>query len=208
MESNRRTIALGLAAAGLAAPAFARPAFAQVDLAAPPERREEAPPPAQGAYTEEEIINSTSRFFGMGAETVAAVVRRIFRDLGRPVGFVEGSEGSAAIGVGLRYGEGRLYLNRAPQTTKVFWRGPSVGFDTGANAAKCFTLVYGVTHASELFQRFPGVEGSAYFIGGIGVNYQRADEITLAPMRAGVGFRLGANIGYLAYSRQRRFLPF
>jgi hypothetical protein len=90
----------------------------------------------------------------------------------------------------------------------VFWRGPSIGFDTGGNAAKVFTLVYNMSNPDQIFQRFPGVDGSAYFIGGVGVNYQRNDNITLAPMRAGVGFRLGANIGYLHYSRRRGINPF
>jgi hypothetical protein len=191
--ASRRDVALGLGAAAAAALApFGAFAQQQQDT----------------SYSEEEIVNAVSRFFGMGAEAVADVVRRIFADLGRPVGFIEGSEGAGAIGVGLRYGDGRLYLHHRPETTKVYWRGPSIGFDTGADAAKCFTLVYGMTDPRQIFRRFPGVEGSAYFIGGIGVNYQRAEGMTLAPMRVGVGFRLGANIGYLAYSPRRRFLPF
>ena len=88
-------------------------------------------------------------------------------------------------------------------TQEVFWQGPSVGFDFGGNASRVFTLCYNLQYPDAIFRRFPGVEGSAYFIGGLGVNYQRADDITLAPIRAGVGLRLGANIGYLAYSRKR-----
>ena len=91
---------------------------------------------------------------------------------------------------------------------EVFWRGPSVGWDFGGNASRVFTLCYNLDDPRDIFQRFPGVEGSAYFIGGLGVNYQRADDIMLAPIRAGVGFRLGANVGYLAYSRKRNLLPF
>jgi hypothetical protein len=91
---------------------------------------------------------------------------------------------------------------------EVFWQGPSLGFDIGGNASRVFTLCYNLQYAEKIYQRFPGVEGSAYFIGGLGVNYQRAEDITLAPIRAGVGLRLGANIGYLAYTRQRNILPF
>jgi len=91
---------------------------------------------------------------------------------------------------------------------EVYWQGPTLGFDLGGNASRVFTLCYNLQYADKIFQRFPGVEGSAYFIGGLGVNYQRAEDITLAPIRAGVGLRLGANLGYLAYTRQRNIIPF
>ena len=107
----------------------------------------------------------------------------------------------------MRYGKGTLFLKSGPRRT-VFWQGPSIGFDIGGNAAKVFTLAYNLFDPEMVFRRYPGVEGTAYFVAGIGVNYQRADGITLAPMRAGVGFRAGANIGYLSYSRSRRVLPF
>jgi hypothetical protein len=91
---------------------------------------------------------------------------------------------------------------------EVFWQGPSIGWDFGGNASRVFTLCYDLDDPKAIFQRFPGVEGSAYFIGGLGVNYQKASGVTLTPIRAGVGFRLGANIGYLAYSKKRNILPF
>lgn len=182
---TRRAAALG-AAAFAAAPALA----------------------VEGDYSEGEIVRAASRFFGAGAEGVATVVARVFRDNGRPVGYITGGEGSGAVGVGLRIGSGDLTLLRRRFAPKVYWRGPSVGFDTGGNASRVFTLVYGMTDPNQIYRRFPGVEGTAYFIGGVGVNYQRAEGITLAPMRAGVGFRAGANIGYLAYSRRRYGLPF
>src|SRR5262249_38819570 len=91
---------------------------------------------------------------------------------------------------------------------RVYWRGPSIGFDTGGNAARVFTLVYNLRNPNDIYQRFPGVDGSAYFVGGVGVNYQPADGITPPPMPAGGGFRLGANIGYLHYSRRRGINPF
>lgn len=159
-------------------------------------------------YSEPEIVDAAERFFGAGAEGVAAVVSHVFAEQGRPNGYIEGEEGSGAIGVGLRYGVGQLHLKWMPGAQRVYWQGPSIGFDTGGNASKVFTLVYNMRDPDQIYQRFPGVEGSAYFVGGVGVNYQRADDITLAPMRVGVGFRLGANIGYLAYSRRRRINPF
>jgi hypothetical protein len=91
---------------------------------------------------------------------------------------------------------------------EVFWQGPSIGWDFGGNASRVFTLCYDLQEPEVIFQRFPGVEGSAYFVGGLGVNYQKANGVTLAPIRAGVGLRLGANVGYLAYSRKRSILPF
>jgi hypothetical protein len=158
-------------------------------------------------YSEEEIVRATADFFGATAEVMSQVVARVFSDLGRPNGYVAGEELAGAVGVGLRYGNGWMTLKSGARR-KVYWQGPSLGFDTGGNASKVFTLVYNLRQADDIYRRFPGVEGTAYFIGGVGVNYQRADGITLAPMRAGVGLRAGANIGYLAYSRRQRVLPF
>lgn len=162
---------------------------------------------AAATYSADEMIRSGSDFLGVAAETVGAAVERAFRDNGRPTGYIAGEEGSGAIGVGLRYGRGLLYMKGRP-TQEVFWQGPSVGWDWGGNASRVFTLCYNLQYPDAIFRRFPGVEGTAYLVGGMGVNYQRADTITLAPMRAGVGLRLGANVGYLAYSRQRNILPF
>jgi hypothetical protein len=163
--------------------------------------------PYAETYSRDEIVNSASDFFGVTAEAAGAVVEKAFHDNGRPTGYIAGEEGSVAITVGLRYGKGLLYMkNRRPVT--VYWQGPSIGWDLGGNAARVFTLCYGIQEPDQIYQRFPGVEGSAYFVGGLGVNYQRADAITLAPIRAGVGLRLGANVGYLAYTRARHILPF
>ncbi len=164
-------------------------------------------PPSGDTYEKNEVIEAVADFFGVTVEAAGAAVERIFADNGRPNAYIKGSEGAAALGVGLRYGKGSLHL-KSGGTKTVYWQGPSIGWDMGANGAKCFTLVYNLPNADAIFRRFPGVEGSAYFIGGIGVNYQRAEGITLAPMRAGVGIRLGANVGYLSYSRKRHILPF
>lgn len=157
-------------------------------------------------YEQQEIVDEVSRFFGITAAAAGQAVERVFKENGRPVGYIRGEEVSGAVGVGVKYGEGNLTL-KGGQTRKVFWQGPSIGFDTGANASKVFTLVYGLNDADRIYRRFPGVEGSAYFIGGVGVNYQRNDEVTLAPMRAGVGLRAGANVGYSSYTRERGVLP-
>lgn len=185
---TRRDVALGLPAAALVA---ALPGGAH----------------AQDTYSQDEIVAAASDALDTTAGAVAAAVERVFRDNGRPVGYVQGEEGSGAWGFGLRYGQGLLFL-KSGERADVFWQGPSFGWDFGGNASKVFTLVYGMTEPGQIYRRFPGVEGSAYFIGGIGVNYQRAENIILAPMRAGVGLRAGANVGYLAYSRKRRINPF
>jgi len=158
-------------------------------------------------YTREELVPTVSDFLGVTAETAGAAIERLFRDNGRPTAYIAGEEGSAAVTVGARYGRGLLYMkNQSP--LEVFWQGPSIGADVGGNASRVFTLCYNLQYQDAIFRRFPGVEGSAYLVGGLGINYQRADGITLAPIRAGVGVRLGANIGYLSYSRQRNILPF
>ena len=172
-----------------------------------PDNRDTGRPPKAETYSRDEIVNSVSDFLGVTAEAAGGAVERVFKNNGRPTAYIAGEEGSGAIGVGARYGRGLLYM-KGREPTEVFWRGPSVGWDFGGNASRVFTLCYMLDDPRDIFQRFPGVEGSAYFIGGLGVNYQRTDEIVLAPIRAGVGFRLGANIGYLAYSRKRNYIPF
>ena len=154
------------------------------------------------------VVEATADFFGVTAEAAASALERVFSDLGRPVGYIAGEEVSGAAGVGLRYGEGYLTMKGERERHKVYWTGPSIGFDAGGNASRVFTLVYDLNDVDRLYQRFPGVDGSAYFVAGMGVNYQRADNITLAPIRSGVGLRAGANVGYLAYSRERNWLPF
>jgi hypothetical protein len=159
------------------------------------------------SYSEDEITDAVTDFFGVTAEAAASVLERVFSDLGRPVGYIAGEEVSGAVGIGLRYGEGYLTL-RNGERHKVYWRGPSVGWDAGGNASRVFVLVYNLDNVDRLYQRYPGVEGTAYLVAGMGVNYQRADDVTLAPIRSGVGLRAGANVGYLAYSRRRAWLPF
>lgn len=159
------------------------------------------------SYNESELINAVSTHLGVTSESAASMIERLFRKQGSPVGYITGQEGGGAIGAGLRYGSGTLWMKDG-RNEKVYWRGPSIGWDWGGNASKVFTLVYDLKAPDYIFRRFPGVEGSAYVIGGMGVNYQRADGITLAPIRTGVGARLGANIGYLSYKRKKGIWPF
>lgn len=166
----------------------------------------EAPSQPQ-TYTREEILNSAKSFFGGTTTELALLIEKAFSEVGAPVAYIEGEEGSAAFIVGLRYGQGYLQYKgggRGP----VFWQGPSIGFDVGGNASKVFTLVYNLKKTETLFQRFPGVDGSLYIVAGLGLNYQRTAEVTLAPIRTGVGLRAGASVGYLHYTREPNYLPF
>jgi hypothetical protein len=157
-------------------------------------------------YSEDEITHSVADFFGMTTETAAKAVERVFSDQGEPDGYIKGEEGSGAFIVGLRYGSGWL-VRKGYKPVKVYWKGPSVGFDVGGNGSKCFTLVYNLRQQRRLYQRFPGVEGSFYFIAGIGVNYMRSGGVTLAPMRTGIGLRAGVNAHYQVYSDRRDWFP-
>ncbi|CAN5231776.1 DUF1134 domain-containing protein [soil metagenome] len=180
--------------------------YARRDLQTPdPEPQYPANSRAE-TFSRDEIVNSVSDFMGVTAEAAGAAIERIFANNGRPTGYIAGEELSGAFIGGVRYGKGLLYMKRRP-SQQVFWQGPSVGWDFGGNGSRNFTLCYNLQYGDAIYRRFPGVEGTAYVIGGIGVNYQRADEITLAPMRAGVGLRLGANVGYLSYSRTRHWIP-
>lgn len=219
---DRRTLIVsGLATLGAAGAAKAQqpgpdgpypaPNPAPTYPAAPPANPNQTyPNPGEGAaepFTREEMVNNVSDFLGVTAEAAGGAIERVFRDNGRPTAYIAGQEASGAISIGARYGKGLLYMkNREP--LEVYWQGPSVGWDLGGNASRVFTLCYNLQYPEILFQRFPGVEGAAYLVGGLGVNYLQSDEVILAPIRAGVGLRLGANIGYLGFSRKRRTWPF
>jgi hypothetical protein len=214
---DRRTlISTGLV--GLGAAGVARAAQPPVNSTRPPAPATQGPPPPNQTptypaqpeaktYSRDEIVNQASDFMGVTAEAAGGAIERIFQQNGRPTAYIAGEEGSGAIGIGARYGRGLLYM-KDKQPVEVFWQGPSVGWDFGGNASRVFTLCYNLFYPEMIFQRFPGVEGSAYFVGGLGVNYQKAGGVTLAPIRAGVGLRLGANVGYLSYSKKRNILPF
>lgn len=207
---DRRTLIVsGLATFGAAGCATAQPGGP--GSPPPPSPSATANPsysagPAQ-TYERDEIVNNVSDFLGVGAEAAGGAIERVFQDNGKPTAYIAGEEASGAFVGGARYGRGLLYMkNREP--IEVFWQGPSVGWDFGGNASRVFTLCYNLQYPEVIFQRFPGVEGAAYFIAGLGVNYLRSDDVTIAPIRTGVGLRLGANVGYLGFSRKQRMLPF
>lgn len=169
-----------------------------------------APQPGQGesnTYSDEEILNAGHKFFGRVSKGLARVVEYAFSKSGRPNGYILGEEAGGAFVAGLRYGEGTLFTKDAGQH-KVFWQGPSIGYDFGAEGSKTMVLVYNLRSVDDIYTRFGGVDGSAYFIGGVGMTYQKRDHVTLAPIRSGVGLRLGASVGYLKFTRNPTWNPF
>lgn len=167
------------------------------------------PPEAQsqGTFSPEEIKEAGHRFFGKVSMGFARVVEYAFQRAGRPNGYILGEEAGGAFIAGLRYGEGTLYTKDAGDH-RVFWQGPSLGYDFGAEGSKTMVLVYDLRSPGEIYNDFAGVDGSAYFIGGVGVTFLSGDHVKLAPIRSGVGLRLGANIGYLKYTREPTWNPF
>jgi len=161
----------------------------------------------KNTFSVEEIKDAAEGFFGSTTAGLAEVIEHIFSDLGQPTAYITGEEISGAFVVGLRYGKGELNI-KAEGNSKIFWQGPSIGFDVGGNASKTFVLIYGLTTKDAIYKRFPGIEGTFYYVAGLGVNYQGDGDIKLAPIRTGVGLRAGANIGYLHYNQEHSWLPF
>ena len=158
-------------------------------------------------YEQDTILKEAGDFFGSGAEGLADVIEKIFKDKGRPNAYIKGQEASGAIVIGARYGDGML-VRKAGGVAKVHWTGPSIGFDAGGNLSKVFVLIYNLPNTEAIFQRFPAIDGSFYFIGGVGANYHQMDNMVLAPMRFGAGFRAGVNIGYMHYRKEKSWNPF
>lgn len=175
--------------------------------AAQRDRAEWNRPVGDEPFREETIVREAEGFFGRGARGLADVLNRVINDKGPPGGYIKGQEGGGALGIGLRYGHGTLYLSDGTQTD-VYWRGPSIGVDFGGSAAKTFVLVYDLPNVNALFERYGEVEGSLFYVGGVGVNYNRNDTTVLAPVRFGVGWRQGINVGYLHLSPERTWNPF
>lgn len=180
------------------------PATTATDAATDPAQAQ----PAEGqTYSAEEVGRAASAFFGETSESLAKAIERTMSDHGRPTAYIYGNEGGGAVVVGLRYGKGTLQY-KAGGSMPVYWQGPSVGWDFGGSASKVFTLVYNLEDTSQLFQRFPAVDGSLYVVAGFGVNYQRSGNVVLAPIRSGVGLRAGASLGYVHYTREMSAVPF
>jgi hypothetical protein len=168
-------------------------------------------PPQQPApanqFSSNELIDAGHRFFGGVSRGLAMIVEKAVSRWGQPNGYILGEEASGAFVGGLRYGDGTLYTKNAGDI-RVFWQGPSIGFDAGADGARTMMLVYNLPRTDAIFERFGGINGSAYFIGGFGMTALVANNITVVPIRSGVGLRLGANLGYLKFTTQPTWNPF
>ena len=158
-------------------------------------------------FSPDEIVDSGHRFFGALSRSLAEIVQEAGRRWGLPNGYVLGQEASGAFVGGLRYGEGQMYTRNAGDE-KVYWQGPSLGFDAGADGDRTMMLVYNLPSVDGVFRRFGGVDGSAYFVGGLGFTALTADGIVVVPIRTGVGARLGVNIGYLKFTPKSTWNPF
>jgi hypothetical protein len=164
-----------------------------------------AAPPS--TFSPGEIVDAGHNFFGTVSRGLALTVEEAVRRWGEPNGYVLGQEASGALFGGLRYGEGLLYTRNAGQH-RVFWQGPSLGFDIGGDGARTMMLVYNLPRTPALYRRFVGVDGSAYFVGGFGMTAVMADDVVVVPIRSGVGARLGVNVGYLKFTSEPTWNPF
>jgi hypothetical protein len=158
-------------------------------------------------FSQNEIVEAGHGFFGTVSQGLAKAIEYTFQRAGRPNGYILGEDAGGAFVAGLRYGEGRLHTKDAG-THKVFWQGPSIGYDAGAEGSKTMVLVYNLRDPSDIYHRFAGVQGAAYLVGGVSVQWQKYGDVVLAPIRAGVGLRFGANVGYLKYTRSPTWNPF
>jgi len=163
-------------------------------------------PPSESRFSSNEIVNAGHSFFGTVSRGLAQIVEKAVSQWGLPNGYVLGEEASGAFVAGLRYGEGILYTKNAGDL-KVYWQGPSIGFDAGGEGARTMMLVYGLPATQAIYERFGGIDGSAYFIGGFGMTALTANNIVLVPIRSGVGLRLGANVGYLKFTPKPTWNP-
>ncbi len=192
---------------GYGAPYSAPPVY---DQGPPPEQSYQSSDPnspTRGYYSQGEIVDKGRGFFGSITQGLASAIEYTYQKAGRPNGYVLGEDGGGAFFAGLRYGEGTLYTKDAGDH-KVFWQGPSLGYDVGGEGSKVMVLVYNLTSPNDMYERFGGVEGSAYLVGGVSVQFQKNNDVTLAVIRSGIGLRLGANVGYLKYTRRPTWNPF
>jgi hypothetical protein len=164
-------------------------------------------PPRDDQFSPGELIDAGHRFFGGVSRGLAMIVQKAGSQWGQPNGYILGEEAGGAFVGGLRYGDGTLYTKNAGDR-RVFWEGPTVGFDAGADGARTMMLVYSLPRTDAIFDRFGGIDGSAYLVGGLGMTALAANDIVIVPIRSGVGLRLGANVGYLKFTSRPTWNPF
>ncbi|MFZ5725536.1 MAG: DUF1134 domain-containing protein [Pseudomonadota bacterium] len=158
-------------------------------------------------YKKDDLIGAAEGVFGKGAQGLAAMIEDILKEQGEPNAYIVGREAGGALVLGVRYGSGTLY-HKVEGELPVYWTGPSIGFDAGANAGNTFVLVYNLFDSEDLYKRYPAGEGAAYLVGGFNASYLRRGDVVLIPIRVGVGARLGANVGYMKFRKKQNWLPF
>ena len=206
-------VAIAHAAAGTAAPPPWPPQPPDPRPAPPPSPSPPPDPhgrrwrPRKKATRIDEIKAASAGFFGKVSANLGAVIEHLFQKTGRPTGYVLGTEGGGAFLAGVRYGKGTLYV-RAGGTQKIFWHGPSLGTDVGADGSKTLFLIYRLKAPDDLYASFTGIDGSAYLVGGVGATLVTNGSVIVAPIRSGVGLRLGANIGYIRFTPHATWNPF
>jgi hypothetical protein len=163
--------------------------------------------PGELAFSAADIRAAGRGFFGTLSAGLASVIEYAFRTYGQPTGYVLGTEGGGAFLAGLRYGQGTL-VTKTDGERKVYWQGPSLGYDFGIDGSRVMLLVYNIETPDEIFTRFAGVDGSAYLVGGVGITFLKKGRLVLAPIRTGVGLRLGASVGYLKFTLEPSLNPF
>lgn len=168
---------------------------------------EPAPQEPSTTYHKDDLIGAAEGVFGKGSQGLASMIEDLLKKQGEPNGYIVGREAGGAVAIGLRYGSGTLH-HKVEGNRPVYWTGPSLGFDLGANAGKAFVLVYNLYDTQDLFHRYGSGEGQAYLVGGFHVSYLRRGDVVLIPVRMGAGLRLGANVGYMKFSEKQSWLPF
>ena len=163
--------------------------------------------PDEDGYSIDEIMAASAGFFGKVSANLGAVIEYLFQQSGRPTGYVLGTEGGGALLAGVRYGSGTLYL-RSGGSQKIFWHGPSLGTDVGAEGSKTLFLIYRLGSPEQMYASFTGIDGSAYLVGGVGATFVTNGSVIMAPIRSGMGLRLGANIGYIRFTPKATWNPF
>ena len=200
---------IGLGSGPLAAQANPPPGNYPPPNAPPPANQ--PPPPAAAPqsqnYSSNEVVDAGHRFFGSVSRGLAQIVEKAGSQWGLPNGYVLGQEAGGAVVAGLRYGEGVLYTKNAGDL-RVFWQGPSLGWDFGGEGARTMMLIYSLPATGAIYQRFAGIDGSAYFVGGLGMTALTSDGIVVVPIRTGLGLRLGANVGYVKFTPTATWNPF
>ena len=169
--------------------------------------RAEATTSAADTFDRKDLLGAGEDVFGKGAEGFAGIIEKILREQGRPNAYIAGREAAGAFIVGLRYGSG-VMTHKVEGQMPVYWTGPSVGFDAGGDANKVFVLVYNLYDTEDLYRRFPSAEGRLYFVGGFAATYLRRGNVVLIPVRLGVGYRAGVNVGYMRFSHKSKWVPF